>query len=245
MILDNFFQIFGQSLVIIAIVLFVLLILALILGSILINRNVLVFPRLIIFVLDVFYSPLKWLANRLGFDDTMVDHIGVEVRNNVNEKKFNEIEPKDKIIVFPHCLRNPKCEAILDETGLVCNCCGKCAIGIIKPKAEKMNYKVFVIPGSTFVKKIVENNKFKSVLGVACYEDLNLSMMKLADFNPQGVLLSRTGCFKTKVDVKTVLEKIGYTEKIDEKDDYHLNSYKNENNSDYCDNKQEAKIKKA
>ncbi|WP_318526289.1 DUF116 domain-containing protein [Methanobrevibacter arboriphilus] len=44
---------------------------------------------------------------------------------------------KKKIIVFPHCLRNPKCEAILDETGLVCDCCGKCAIGIIKPKAEK------------------------------------------------------------------------------------------------------------
>jgi len=142
----------------------------------------------------------------------MVDHIGVEVRNKVNENKFNSIDNKNKILVFPHCLRNPKCEAILDETGLVCNCCGKCAIGVIKPKAEALGYKVFVIPGSTFVKKIVANNKFESVLGVACYEDLNLTMMKLSNFNPQGVLLSRTGCFKTKVDVKTVLEKIGYND---------------------------------
>lgn len=241
MTIDTLFQVFGQILVIIVIVLFILLILALVLGRTLLKNNILIFPRLIIFVLDVFYSPLKKLARSLGFDESMVDHIGVEVRNKVNEKKFNEIEPKDKIIVFPHCLRNPKCEAILDETGLVCDCCGKCAIGIIKPKAEKMGYKVFVIPGSTFVKKIVKNNKFKSVLGVACYEDLNLTMMKLSDFAPQGVLLSRTGCFKTKVDIKTVLEKIGY-DKYEEDNGYpDLKNYKNEIDSPCSENKQNTK----
>ncbi|RBQ23869.1 hypothetical protein ALNOE001_06610 [Candidatus Methanobinarius endosymbioticus] len=225
MILDNLFQFFGQTLVVIAIALFIILILALALGKILLKKNILIFPRLIIFALDVFYSPLKSLAGSLGFDESMVDHVGVEVRNKINEKKFNEIDLHEKIIVFPHCLRNPQCEAILDETGLVCNCCGKCAIGVIKPKAEKMGYKVFVIPGSTFVKKIVKNNKFASVLGVACYEDLNLTMMKLSDFNPQGVLLSRTGCFKTKVDVKTVLDKIGYNKETVE--DVSLDSFKN------------------
>jgi len=236
MTIDTLFQIFGQILVVIVIVLFILLILALALGRTLLKNNILIFPRLIIFVLDVFYSPLKRLARSLGFDESMVDHIGVEVRNKVNEKKFNEIEPENKIIVFPHCLRNPKCEAILDETGLVCDCCGKCAIGIIKPKAEKMGYKVFVIPGSTFVKKIVKNNEFKSVLGVACYEDLNLTMMKLSDFVPQGVLLSRTGCFKTKVDIKTVLEKIGYNNYEEDNEDYTLDDYKNEINSSCIEN---------
>jgi len=241
MTIDTLFQIFGQILVVIVIVLFILLILALVLGRALLKKNILIFPRLIIFVLDVFYSPLKKLATSLGFDESMVDHIGVEVRNKVNEKKFSEIEPKDKIIVFPHCLRNPKCEAILDETGLICNCCGKCAIGIIKPKAEKIDYKVFVIPGSTFVKKIVKNNKFKSVLGVACYEDLNLTMMKLSDFAPQGVLLSRTGCFKTKVDVKTVLEKIGYLEYEKYDDSHTLDDYTDEIGSSCSENKQNVK----
>lgn len=225
MTIDTLFQIFGQTLVLIAVGLFILLILALILGRILLKKDILIFPKLIIFALDVFYSPLKRLAKSLGFDESMVDHIGVEVRNKVNEKRFSKTDPKKKIIVFPHCLRNPKCEAILDETGLVCDCCGKCAIGIIKPKAEKMGYKVFVIPGSTFVKKIVKNNEFESVLGVACYEDLNLTMMKLADFSPQGVLLSRTGCFKTKVDVKTVLDKIGYKEN-NEKEKESFSYYK-------------------
>ena len=41
-------------------------------------------------------------------------------------------------------------------------------------------------------------------------------MTAFSDFAPQGVLLSRSGCFETKVDVKTVLEKIGYYDYIKE-----------------------------
>jgi len=237
MIIENFFQIFGQALVLIAIGLLFLLIMALILGKILIKKDILIFPKLIIFSLDVFYSLLKRLAKSLGFDEGMVDHIGVEVRNKINENKFKQINNAKKILVLPHCLRHPKCEATLDETGLVCNCCGKCAVGVIKPKAEIIGYKVFIIPGSTFIKKIIKGNEFEAVLGVACYEDLNLAMMKLSDFNPQGVLLSRAGCFKTKVDVKTVLEKIGYeTEK-----DYELNHNLN-NDIDLCVDKNIKKV---
>ena len=222
MIIENFFQIFGQALVLITIGLFLLLIIALILGKILIKKDVLIFPKLIVFSLDVFYSLLKQLAKNLGFDESMVDHVGVEVRNKLNENNFKEIDNKKKILVLPHCLRHQKCEATLDETGLKCNCCGKCSVGLIKPKAEKIGYKVFIIPGSTFIKKIIKDYEFEAVLGVACYEDLNLAMMKLSDFNPQGVLLSRTGCFKTKVDVRTVLEKIGYESKKDLEIDHNL-----------------------
>ena len=235
MLIDDLFQVFGQTLVVISIGLFIILILALTFGKILLKKDILIFPKLIIFTLDVFYFQLKKLAESLGFDESMVDQIGVEVRNKVNEKKFTKIPPNKKIIVFPHCLRNPNCEAILDETGLVCDCCGKCAIGVIKPKAEKMGYKLFVIPGSTFVKKIVKSNDFESVLGVACCEDLNLTMMKLADFYPQGVFLSGTGCFKTKVDIKTVLGKIGYKKKSIK--NISLDSYKNDINSSCSDKK--------
>lgn len=55
----------------------------------------------------------------------------------------------------------------------------------------------------------MEEHRFKAVLGVACYQDLNLAMMKLSRFSPQGVPLLRDGCFKTKVDFRAVLEKMG------------------------------------
>lgn len=210
MFLDNLFQLIGQSLTFVVLIILGLLIISLILGIILLKKDKLIFPKFIIFVLDVFYSPLKTLARWLGFDDVMVDQMGVEVRNKVNKNTFEKTSNNEKIIVLPHCLRHRDCEARLGETGLVCSKCGKCSIGVIKDKAEEIGYKTFIVPGSSFVKKIIEDNEFESVVGIACYEDLNMTMMKLSDFAPQGVLLSRTGCFETKVDVKTVLEKIGY-----------------------------------
>jgi hypothetical protein len=82
-------------------------------------------------------------------------------------------------------------------------------IGVLKDKGEDLGYQVFIIPGSTFLKKIIEENDFKAVLGVACYQDLNLAMMKLNKFSCQGVPLLRDGCVNTKVDYKAVLEKMG------------------------------------
>jgi hypothetical protein len=105
-------------------------------------------------------------------------------------------------------LRSPKCEAKLDATGLHCTDCSRCVIGVLKDKAEDKGYNVFIIPGSTFLKKIAKENKFKAVLGVACYQDLNLAMMKLSKFHCQGVPLLKDGCVCTKVDTRAVLSKM-------------------------------------
>ena len=209
---EQAFQLIGEGLVFLIFLLVLILIVGLILGIILVRRNKLLFPSVIIFIVNVFYSPLKSFANLLGLDDSLVDNIGIEVRNKVNKSQFDKIPPEEKIIVLPPCLRSAHCEASLKETGIKCTYCGKCAIGIIKEKAEPMGYRVFIVPGSSFVKKIIQQNKFKSVVGVACHVDLNQTMMALSDFAPQGVLLSSSGCFETKVDVSNVLETIGYYE---------------------------------
>jgi uncharacterized protein len=205
----EFYQIFGQIVFIAGILLLALLSITLILGRMLINEDRLVFPRLLLFTIDVFYGLFKKFAENVGVDDKIVDQIGVEVRNKVNEKIFQRIKPQDKILVLPHCLRNADCEATLESSGLVCKDCNRCVIGVLKNKGEEMGYQVFIIPGSTFLKKIVEKNRFKAVLGVACYQDLNLAMNKLSKFHCQGVPLLRDGCVNTKVDSRAVLEKMG------------------------------------
>ena len=209
---EQAFQLIGEGVVLLVFLIVVILIVGLILGFILVRRNKLLFPSLIIFIVNVLYSPFKSFVNLLGLDDALVDNIGIEVRNKVNKPKFDKIPHEEKIIVLPHCLRSAHCEASLKETGIKCTYCGKCAIGIIKEKAEPMGYKVFIVPGSSFVKKIVQQNKFKGVVGVACHVDLNQTMMALEKFSPQGVLLSTSGCFETKVDISKVLETIGYYE---------------------------------
>ena len=209
MIFYEFYQIFGQIVFVIVLVILALLSLTLILGKLLLKEDKLVFPRLLLFTIDMFYGLFKKFSENVGVDAKIVDQIGVEVRNSVNEKYFKKIEPQDKILVLPHCLRHTDCEAKLESSGLVCTDCNRCVIGVLKNKGEDMGFKVFIIPGSTFFKKILENNDFKAVLGVACYQDLNLSMMKLSKFSCQGVPLLKDGCINTKVDAKAVLEKMG------------------------------------
>jgi uncharacterized protein len=205
----EFYQIFGQLVFILVIFLLTLLSVTLILGRILIRQDRLIFPKLLLFTMDMFYGIFKKFSENVGVDEKIVDQIGVEVRNKVNEKEFKKIEPEDKILVLPHCLRHKDCEAKLESSGLACKNCNRCVIGVLKGKAEDQGYKVFIIPGSTFLKKIVEKNKFKAVLGVACYQDLNLGMTKLSKFSCQGVPLSRDGCMNTKVDTRAVLERMG------------------------------------
>lgn len=205
----DFYQILGQLVFIVGLFLLVLLSTTLILGRMQIKENRLIFPRLLLFTVDVFYGLFKKFSEQVGVDGKIVDQIGVEVRNKVNEKLFSKIKPKDKILVLPHCLRHAKCQANLETSGIICKNCNKCVIGVLKNKGEEMGYKVYIIPGSQFLKKIVEQNKFKAILGVACYQDLNLCMMNLSNYPVQGVPLLRDGCVNTKVDSRAVLEKMG------------------------------------
>ncbi|MGZ7068903.1 MAG: DUF116 domain-containing protein, partial [Methanobacterium sp.] len=97
----EFYQIFGQIVFIAGILILVLLSVTLILGKILIRQERLIFPRLLLFTIDVFYSIFKKFSGNVGVNEKIVDQIGVEVRNKVNEKSFKEIDDKDKLLILP------------------------------------------------------------------------------------------------------------------------------------------------
>lgn len=198
----------GQLVVLIVGIIIILLIIFLILGLLIAKKNQIKFPRFLLYIVDLLYSPLKTIAHFLKLDDNLIDDIAIKVRNDLNKEQYNRIPAEKTLIFLPHCLRHKDCPATLQKEGLNCTECGLCSIGVIKKKAEPLGYKMYIVPGSSFVKKIVMENKFQTVLGVACHEDLNQMMMLLSDFYPQGVLLEKTGCFETKVNVKKVFEKI-------------------------------------
>ena len=208
MFIDSFYMFLGQLVVLIVGIIIILLIIFLILGLLIAKKNQIKFPRFLLYIVDLLYSPLKTIAHFLKLDDNLIDDIAIKVRNDLNKEQYNRIPAKKTLIFLPHCLRHKDCPATLQKEGLNCTECGLCSIGVIKKKAEPLGYKMYIVPGSSFVKKIVMENKFQTVLGVACHEDLNQMMMLLSDFYPQGVLLEKTGCFETKVNVKKVFEKL-------------------------------------
>lgn len=112
------------------------------------------------------------------------------------------IDNKEKAIFLPHCLRHKDCPARMKEDGLACINCGKCGIGPFRKDALDAGYNIYICPGGSMVKSIIENNGFKEVIGVACGFELKEAhgFLKGKKLKVKSVQLSKDGCVNTEVD---------------------------------------------
>ncbi|ABE53289.1 DUF116 domain-containing protein [Methanococcoides burtonii] len=184
------------------------IVVALLVGFYSFKNKMVIFPSFVLFMLYLFYSPAKWMCGVFSIRDTLVDEILIEIRNAVMLDDF--INAKGPRAVFlPQCMRHPNCRARCDPIlGYECKKCGLCDIGIICKAADEHGFTVYVIPGGSFVKKIMKAHKPGSCIGVACYNELSESMEEISFMPVQGVCLLKDGCFNTKVDVLEVIEKM-------------------------------------
>lgn len=219
----NIFTILGQIVVAILVVLLILIIITLILGLYLIKSKKLLFPRLLIFTLNITYPTIKYFLDILQLDDLMIDRISIDLRNKLNKDDFKKLDAHDVIMVLPHCLRANNCPAVLGPSGLECVKCGNCCIGTIKHFGDLKGINIYIVPGSTFIKNVLKKRPFKGVIGVACPIDLNKSMTALSNFTVQGVYLLKDGCINTMVNVDEVIDLINQTQPHTE---YNVDDFK-------------------
>lgn len=155
-------------------------------------------------ILDFFYLPLRQLF--LKFSDTRVlDKWMASLKNKANKSAFSKA--KKRIILAPHCMRALDCPAYSTQTGIQCKSCGKCVFTQLKKDAEKYGYKVFILTGSSYVKRILQAEKADGVLMIACDYEINKVMRALKGKNvvTYGVPMEKDGCFGTEVDYQKVL----------------------------------------
>ncbi|MCO5384108.1 MAG: DUF116 domain-containing protein [Methanosarcina barkeri] len=181
---------------------------ALLVGAYSFKKRKIIFPSFVLFMLYLFYFPSKLLCRVFRIRETLVDDILIDVRNALMLDRF--VHTKERRAVFlPQCMRHPECKARCDPVhGYECKRCGKCDISTIYEAADRCNFKVFIIPGSSFVKKIFAKYKPQSCLGVACYNELAEDMQEVSFIPVQGVLLLRDGCFNTKANVEEIIRKM-------------------------------------
>lgn len=203
------YELLGKVFIILAIALLILLLIALALGAYSFRKKKILFPNFVLFILYLFYGPSKLICRIFGIKDTLIDEILVEVRNAVMLERFKKIDD-NRVIFLPQCMRDPKCKARCDPVmGYECRECGLCDIGTIRKAARQRNFEVYVIPGGSFVKKIIKARRPQSCIGVACYPELAESMQGASPFMiVQGVSLIQDGCYNTKVDVEDVIRKM-------------------------------------
>jgi hypothetical protein len=160
-----------------------------------------------IMLLEDVIKALFWVARA---DDSMVDDVGVRLRNYINEKKFLNTPYEKRFIFIPQCLRSVQCPAKLTPEGIMCVNCGRCGIGEAKKYAEGMGYKLFIVPGSSFIKRIIKKYRPGAIVGVGCHMEIKegLDLCHSHGIPARGVPLSTSGCVATSIDWEAFYEAI-------------------------------------
>ncbi len=121
-----------------------------------IKRGHLYFPRLIKAGLVFFEGLMKAFFRFLGLEDREMLTFLIKVGNTMNKAEFTRIPVTERAIFMPQCLRSSRCPAHLTPEGLKCRSCGQCSVGEARSILERMGYRIFIVPGSSFIKRMVK-----------------------------------------------------------------------------------------
>lgn len=160
------------------------------------------FPNLMLVGIDLFEGVIKALFRAFRVDEDIVDEVGIELRNRINLNSFEEIPPENRAIFLPQCLRSMECPAKLSAEGIQCTGCGRCEIGDAKEAAEERGYQVFIVPGSSFIKRMIRKYEPGAIVGVGCLFEVKsgLEMCQRYGLPGYGLILTKSGCVATELE---------------------------------------------
>ncbi len=152
----------------------------------------------------------------LPVDDSITiieDIIDIHLKNSLYREHF--LKTNKRALFLPHCCRkymDSRCKADFDpeSASYLCrHCSDDCQVNKATKLAKKENYDVYVLPGSSCIRKIFQRNMYDGIVGVACTDELKLAIGILEQFNisAQGVPLIKNGCSGTQFNFET-LQKI-------------------------------------
>lgn len=173
-----------------------------------IKTGKILFPNLLVIGIMFFEGPIKAITRLFGFDDSILDRISIDMQNKAMRASFSRIPFEKRAIFIPQCLRSVECPARLSPEGIKCKDCGLCEITRAKNAAEKLGYKFFVVPGSSFIVRMIRKYHPEGIIGVGCLCEVKegLDLMHKNKVPSMGVVLERSGCVSTVLDWDKLFE---------------------------------------
>jgi hypothetical protein len=167
-----------------------------------IKKGRLYFPTLIRSGLVFFEGLMKAFFRLLGLEDREMLTFLIKLHNAMNTAAFERIPVLERAIFMPQCLRSSRCPAHLTPEGLICRSCGQCTIGEVRFNLEKMGYRIFIVPGSSFIKRMVKKYHPKAIIGVGCLSEVKegIDMADKMGLVVMGVVTLKEGCVETLVN---------------------------------------------
>ncbi|HJH32435.1 MAG TPA: DUF116 domain-containing protein [Methanosarcinaceae archaeon] len=197
------YDLIGIALVAIVVVSIFLITLALFMSRVSLNRNV----RLAGFfanILDYFYLPIKNIFDRYSETEKLEGWM-VSLKNMAHISGFKKT--KHRLMLAPHCMRALDCPAASTKFGIECISCGKCVFSKMKDDAQRFNYTLYIVAGSSYIRHIIKKESADGALLLACNYELNKVMrsLKRKNIKTYGVPLLNDGCYATEIDYDNLI----------------------------------------
>ncbi|PKL63818.1 MAG: hypothetical protein CVV32_11880 [Methanomicrobiales archaeon HGW-Methanomicrobiales-3] len=173
-----------------------------------IKKKHLYFPQLIKSGLVFLEGLMKAMFRFLGLEDREMLAFFINLQNAMNAAEFGKVPVEERAIFMPQCLRSSQCPAHLTPEGLKCRNCGQCEVGAARVLLERMGYKVFIVPGSSFIKRMVKKYRPRAIMGIGCLSEVKegIDMADKMGLVVMGVVTLKEGCVETLVSWPDVYE---------------------------------------
>ena len=173
-----------------------------------IKKKHLYFPQLIKSGLFFLEGLMKAMFRFFGLEDRELYTFLIKLMNSMNAAEFAKIPVEQRAIFLPQCLRSSRCPAHLTPEGLKCVNYGQCEVGAARILLEQMGYKIFIVPGSSFIKRMVKKYHPRAILGIGCLSEVKegIDMADKMDLIVMGVVTLKEGCVETLVNWPDIYE---------------------------------------
>ena len=140
------------------------------------------------------------------------DIIAAYIKNSTHKEAF--LMSNKRALFLPHCSRkymDLRCKADFDAeiSSYTCNhCSNDCLVNQATTLAKKEQYDVYVLPGGSCIRKIIQKNGYKGIVGIACTDELKVGTKILEEFSipVQCIPLTKNGCSGTRFNFETLKE---------------------------------------
>jgi len=166
------------------------------------------FPRIMSSGFFMLEGIIKAICGFFGLDDKELITFFIRVHNLMNKNMFAVIPVDKRALFLPQCLRSAKCPAHLTPEGLKCQNCGQCPIGKVLIILQTIGYRVFIVPGSSFIQRMVKKYRPNGIIGVGCIIEVKegLEMCDRMGICGIGVMTLRDGCVETIINWHDVFD---------------------------------------
>ena len=192
----------GAATVLLLLLFFISVLFITIIVALSIRNHKFYFPRLILASFSFADRVIRGTCRLVSLNDSELSTFFVNLHNRMTEAEFSKTAIEDRAIFLPHCLRSAKCPAELTPEGLVCKHCGRCPLDKSTKELEGMGYRVFVVPGSTFVGRMAKKYRYKAIIGVGCPKEIRDGLRSADKIGliAMGVVNKTDGCIETIAD---------------------------------------------